>query len=102
MAGSASHDPAISRSRMLVNDETMVRRVLILTNSRFQQRSYLQRRKAEFQIASCCFHALRRGHSIAVGWIKTWPTRIVRQLEAAPLISRNTIKELFPVVDPDR
>ena len=101
VAGSASHDPAIPRLWMLVDDETMVRGILVLTNSRLQQRSSLQQRKAKLQIATRRLHTLRRGHSIAVRWIKTWSTGIVSQLEPTPLASGNAIEELLSVVDPN-
>ena len=102
MAGSTADNPAISSFWMLVDNEAMVRRILILTDSRLQQRSSLQGRKSKLQIAARRLNTFEAGHAVAVGWIKTWSTGIVRQFEPSPLASGNAIEEILSVVDPNR
>src|SRR5690349_3004260 len=98
----SAHEPRISRRRMTVDDEVLVRRVLVLAHARLEQRSVLERRKSVPEVLTSGAQRLGRGQAFAARGIERGPARIVRDLEPPPLIAGNAIHEMRAVVGPNR
>ena len=94
VAGPAANDPDIFRFGMVVQDEILIRGVLVLTDTAFSQRSVGQRRKTQPKITACSSQSLRRDLALHGGGINDRSTCVVRDLEAAPVIPRNAIEEV--------
>jgi hypothetical protein len=71
---------------MPVDDEIIVRAVLVLADASFQQRRILQRGKAEGDIVPDGFQAFGTDGSFSRGGIKIGAARIVGDFETSSLV----------------
>src|SRR4029078_1760594 len=81
-----AHNPNVFPRGMPIEDEVVVRRILILADARFQHWRILHPRKSICKIIAHLGNALRARHPLTCGGIKFWATRVVRNLEAAILV----------------
>src|ERR1051326_7542946 len=87
---------------MPIQNEMMVRAILVLAYARFQKRRMLNSWEAHCHIRPRFLYRFRRDGSVACSRVEFLPTRIIRDFEAAPLVAWNSIKWRIPVVDPRR
>ena len=85
---------------MAVEEEVLVRRILVLANACFQQRRPAHPGKAVFHILTDLAQTFRGRHSLAQCRIESRTTHIGGHLETAPLVPRNAVKQLAAVIDP--
>src|SRR5438132_12258315 len=85
--------PNIFMQRVTVNDEVIVLAVLVLANSAFEQRSILQPGETEPHVVAHCLESVGAYSAVTRSRIEFGSTRIIGNLEAAPMISCNTVVE---------
>src|SRR6266852_2348852 len=102
MAGPAANDPDIFRFRVAIQDEVVVCGVLILAHPALKQRGASHRREARAQIGTRRCQFFLRDLALHGGGINDRSTCVISDLEAAPVIPRNAIKEVLAVINPNR
>ena len=85
---------------MAIDDEVTVRRLLVLTDARLDQRSVAQGRKAEARIFANVFQRLGADHALALGGIEVWAARVVGNLESAAAAARDPIAKPSAMIGP--
>src|SRR5712672_1151399 len=92
---------------MPVNDEIMIRSILVLAHTRFEQRGILHSREAKGKVFARRLESLGTGHPLTCVGIKFRAANVVGNLESTPLslrnkTSRNAVHESVAVVGPHR
>src|SRR5258705_76707 len=98
----APHQPHVPRRRMPVDDEVVVRGVLVLAHTPLEQGRPFQLREAKAQVVARRSQALIAGQALAARGVERGPVRVVRDLEPAPLIPGNPVHEARSVIGPNR
>src|ERR1700730_1990968 len=102
VAGAAANDPDIFRFGVVIQNVIVVCGVLILAYPALNQRSAGHRWKAQAKIGSCSCQSLIRDVALHGGGVNNRSARVVRHLEAAPVVSRNAIELVLATVNPGR
>src|SRR5688572_854095 len=79
---------------MPVNQQIAIRTVLVLTNSRLDQRPIRQRRKSSLHVLAHSREDLRTRHTITAIGINRLPMPIMRDLHSARLQIRGPVKDV--------
>src|SRR5437660_2208240 len=87
---------------MTINDEVAVGSLLVLADSSLDQRSSLQRRKAEVEIFANSVQCFRADDPLAGSGVERRAAGVDSYFEAAPVVSRNAVDESSVVISPDR
>src|SRR6267378_3540090 len=87
---------------MAIDNEVLVGRILVLTDTRLEQGRALERREAKRQVVARGLQRFGPGEPVTVGRIEVRASRVVGDLEAPPLVARNPVHEMRPVIRPDR
>src|SRR5258708_35341113 len=74
----AAHEPGVRGVRVAVDDEVLVRRVLVLAHARFEQRRARQRGEPEAEIVPGRLEGGGRGEAVVAGGLKPRAPGIVR------------------------
>src|SRR5438270_5733233 len=85
---------------MAVDDQVVVRSVLVLTDSRFDQRSVFHSWKAKRHVLANGFQLFCAHHPLSPRGVKYRPTSIVGNFKSTTFVPRNAIEELVPVIRP--
>src|SRR6266567_4067027 len=102
VAGAAANDPNILRFRVAIQDEIVVCGVFILTYPVLQQRGVSHRWKARAQIGTCRYQFFLRNLALHRARINYGSAGVVSDLEAAPVVSRDTKERSFASINPGR
>src|SRR6185503_13350358 len=73
----AAHEPGVRRRGVAVDDEMVVRRVLVLADARLEQRRPLQFGETVRDVIAHRLHRLRARRTVAVRRIEDRPARVV-------------------------
>src|SRR5260370_19547603 len=87
---------------MAIDNEVLVGRILVLTDTRLEQGGALERREPKRQVVPRGLQRLGPWEPLTVGWIEVRAPRVVGDLEAPPLVARNSVHEMSPMIRPDR
>src|SRR5581483_3299802 len=85
---------------MTVHDEMIVGRLLVLADSRLDERCVLHRRKAQAKVLANSAQPIRVDHSFAVCGIERGPSCVVGNFEAAALVSGNAVAKTVAMLSP--
>src|SRR5438552_1247391 len=101
MSRAAAHQPDVLHPGMAIHDKVRVWCLLVLANTRFDERRILQGREAECEIFADLAQQFLTDHSLAGSRIEGRATRVVGDLESAPSVSGYAVEEAVHVVAPD-
>ena len=87
---------------MTVEQEMLIRGVLVLAHARFEQRRAAHAGKSEFHILPGFRQAVGGRQALAYGRIECRTADIGGHFEATPLVSRNAVEQRAAVIDPGR
>src|SRR5581483_2422210 len=85
---------------MTVHDEMIVGRLLVLADSRLDERCVLHSRKAQAKVLANSAQPIGINHALAVSGIERWSSSVVGDFEAAALVSGNTVAETVAMLSP--
>src|SRR5437762_4705430 len=97
----ASDEPRVSRLRMVIDDEVLVRRLFVLAHARLEQRRALQAGKPVPDVVARDLERCFGRGALAIRGIEHRPSRVVGDLEAPPLVAGDAVHEARPVIRPD-
>src|SRR3989441_11475720 len=100
--GATTHQPRVRRLRVPIDDEMLAGGLLVLAHARLEQRRAFQSGEPVRDIIASDLQRRRGGRAFTVRRIEQRATRIVSDLEAAPLVPRNAVHEARAMVRPDR
>src|SRR5690242_313224 len=101
MSRPAPNDPNVLSARMPINNKVLIRRLFVLAHAGLKQRRVPEPREPEANILAHSFQRLVIDHPFAGGGIELRAARVVRHLESPPLMPRNAIHEMLPMISPD-
>src|SRR5260370_35348446 len=85
---------------MPIENEMIIQAVLVLADARFQQRGAFHSGESHRHIFSRLLDCFGRNRPLAGSGIEGGSARVISDLEAAPFIAGNAVKERSPVIDP--
>src|SRR5262245_10987995 len=100
VARASTNNPDVLRFRVAIQNEIAVRGVFVLAYPAFQQRGLGQRRTAHPQVGARCAESFFRYFALHCAGINDCSTRVVSDLEAAPMVSRYSEEGTLPSVYP--
>src|SRR5215470_580891 len=100
VARSSAYEPHIPCRWMTIDDEIVIRCLLVLADASLQEWRVSHSWEAKRYIIASQSEALLAYHSFTCGRIKNGSTRIVCDLEAACLVPRNAIHEASAMIGP--
>src|SRR3989454_3013268 len=101
VARAAAHEPDGVGAGMTIDDEVLVRTLLVLANPRLEQRGAGEPGKAVPEVLARRAQPLRRRLSLPRGGIERRTARVVRHLKAPPPVAGDPVHEARAVVRPD-
>src|SRR5207247_6082554 len=87
VARAAAHEPDVVRAGMTIDDEVLVRTLLVLAHARLEQRSAGEPRKAVAQVVARRAQPHRTRLPLPCGGIERRAAHVVRHLEAPPPVA---------------
>src|SRR5580765_3293822 len=100
MTRPSTDNPDVLRFRVAIQNKVVIRRVLILANTTFKQRSIRHRGKAHAQILTRGGQFFFRNLTLHCRGIGHRSAGIVGNLEAPPMVSGHTEKRTFASINP--
>src|SRR5512132_4359108 len=97
MPGSTTHEPNVFKFRMPVDQNISVRRVLILTNARFNNRRINKPRYPLCQILSHRLQSRRRDDALAAVGIELRSVCVDSHLQTTSIKIRHSVNEIVEV-----
>src|SRR5947207_9085112 len=92
----AADEPGVSRLRMVIDDEVLVRRLFVLAHARLEQRRALQAGKPVPDVVARDLERCFGRGALAIRGIEHRPSGVVCDLEAPPLVAWDAVHEARP------
>jgi len=102
MPRSSTDQPDIFVLRMAVDDEMTVRRLLILADTRFDQRCIFQGREAEGDVFTDILQRFGIDYAFAARWIEVRSAGVVGDLESTAIAAWDAVVKLATMICPHR